>query len=141
MDIRAFIKHTNSPRAYLIGRNQEVAKKIISEANTEAKIEFIPADCSLLKEVSRVCKEINEQEDALSAPENGKINLLVMSHGSSGLGGRSETPEGLDAKFSLIYQPAAPLRPPSSFPTHQCIFPISTLTRYFRPPRRPRSTS
>lgn len=56
---RAFIKHTNSSRAYLIGRNQEVAKKIISEAkasNPQAMIEFIPADCSLLKEVSRLCK-------------------------------------------------------------------------------------
>jgi hypothetical protein len=89
---RAFIKHTNSPRAYFIGRNQEVARKIISEAkasNPEAMIEFIPADCSLLKEVSRVCKEINEKEDALSAPKKGKINLLVMSQSSSRLGGRS----------------------------------------------------
>jgi hypothetical protein len=42
-----------------------------------------------LKEVSRTCKEINEKEDVLSAPENGKINLLIMSQSSSGLGGRS----------------------------------------------------
>jgi hypothetical protein len=34
-------------------------------------------------------RRINEKEDALSAPENGRINLLVMSQSSSGLGGRS----------------------------------------------------
>jgi hypothetical protein len=42
-----------------------------------------------IEEVSRVYKQINEKEDALSAPEKGKINLLVMSQSSSGLGGRS----------------------------------------------------
>jgi len=49
---RDFIEHTNSPRAYLIGRNRPVAEKIISDAlstNLEAKIDFIAADCSLLK--------------------------------------------------------------------------------------------
>ncbi|PVH88753.1 hypothetical protein DL98DRAFT_445704 [Cadophora sp. DSE1049] len=103
---RAFIKHTTSPRAYLIGRNKAVAEKIVSEAqlsNPEAKIEFIPADCSLLKEVSRVCDEIKRGEEEVSGVGNAKVNLLVLSQSSSGLGGRSETSEGIDAKFSLIY--------------------------------------
>ncbi|KAH7409263.1 short-chain dehydrogenase/reductase [Cadophora sp. MPI-SDFR-AT-0126] len=103
---RAFIKHTTSPRAYLIGRNKAVAEKIVSEAqlsNPEAKIDFIPADCSLLREVSRVCDEIKRKEEEVSGAGNGKVNLLVLSQSSSGLGGRSETSEGIDAKFSLIY--------------------------------------
>ncbi|KAE9380213.1 hypothetical protein N431DRAFT_539882 [Stipitochalara longipes BDJ] len=103
---RAFIKYTNSPRAYLIVRNRPVAEKIISEAfstNLEAKIDFIAADRSLLKEVSRVCEEIKRKEDAISGSGKGAVNLLVLSQSSSGLGGRSGTPEGLDGKFSLIY--------------------------------------
>jgi hypothetical protein len=89
---RSFIKHTNSPRAYLIGRNRPVAEKIISDAlstKPEAKIDFIPTDCSLLKEVSRVCQEIKTKEDEISGLGKGMVNLLVMSQSSSGLGGRS----------------------------------------------------
>lgn len=89
---RAFIKYTSSPRAYLIGRNRPVAEKIIADAlatNPEAKVDFIPADCSLLKEVSRVCEEIKSREDEVSGSGNGAVNLLVLSQSSSGLGGRS----------------------------------------------------
>jgi len=89
---RAFVKHTNSPRVYVIGRNHEVANRIISEAqitNPQANINFIAADCTLLKEVSKVCREIKSKEDELSGPGKGKVNLLVLSQSSSGLGGRS----------------------------------------------------
>jgi hypothetical protein len=90
--LRAFIKHTNSPRAYLIGRNRPVAEKIISDAqatNPDAKIDFIVADCSLLKEVSKVCQEIRKREDKVAGSGRGAVNLLVLSQSSSGLGGRS----------------------------------------------------
>ena len=96
---RAFIKHTNSPRAYLIGRNRPVAEKIISDAlstNPEAKIECIAADCSLLKEVSRVCQEIKRKEDEASGSGKGAVNLLVLSQSSSGLGGRSGKAKSTD---------------------------------------------
>ncbi len=89
---RAFVKHTNSPRAYLIGRNKAVAAKIVSEAqitNPEANIEFIPADVSLLKEVSRVVQDITRKEERVSGVGKGKVNLLVLSQSSSGLGGRN----------------------------------------------------
>jgi len=48
----AFIKHTNSPRGYIIGRNQEAAQKIIPAAkssNPYAKVIFVSPDCTLLK--------------------------------------------------------------------------------------------
>jgi len=89
---RAFIKHTTSPRAYLIGRNKAVAKKIVSEAqisNPDAKIQFMPADCSLLKEVSRICDEIKKEEEEISGSGKAQVNVLVLSQSSSGLGGRS----------------------------------------------------
>jgi hypothetical protein len=89
---QAFTKHTNSPRAYLIRRNRPVAEKIISDAlssNPEATIHFIPADCFLLKEVSRVCQEIKRKEDEISGSGKGAVNLLVLSQSSSGLDGRS----------------------------------------------------
>jgi hypothetical protein len=76
----------------LIGRNRPVAEKIVSDAqatNPNAKIDFIVADCSLLKEVSRVCQEISKREDEVAGSGKGAINLLILSQSSSGFGGRS----------------------------------------------------
>jgi hypothetical protein len=70
--------------------------------NPEAKIDFLAADCSLLKEVSRVCEEIKKREDEMSGGRKGVVNLLVLSQSSSGLGGRSgnfstsNAPESID---------------------------------------------
>ncbi|KAF2022229.1 NAD(P)-binding protein [Aaosphaeria arxii CBS 175.79] len=95
---REFVRNTQSPHVYLIGRNQNEATRISEELrtiNTTSKIDFIKSDVSLLKSVDDACKEIKEKEQ--------KVNLLFMTAGYLTTKGRDETIEGLDKKFSLHY--------------------------------------
>jgi short-subunit dehydrogenase len=69
---------------YLVGRNAAAADQIIKECgelNKEGKVEFLKADVTELKEVDRVCKEIEKREK--------KINLLVQTQGNLTLDGRN----------------------------------------------------
>jgi NADP-dependent 3-hydroxy acid dehydrogenase YdfG len=73
-----------SPRVYLVGRNATAAERIIKECgelNKEGKVEFLRADVTELKEVDRVCKEIEKREK--------KINLIVQTQGNLSLNGRN----------------------------------------------------
>ncbi|KAF2760273.1 short-chain dehydrogenase/reductase [Pseudovirgaria hyperparasitica] len=95
---REFVRQTDSPRVYLIGRNQTQGTNLISEfktINTKATVNFIQADVSLLKNVDAACAEVTSQESHL--------NLLFLSPGLLTMRGRTETAEGLDAKFALHY--------------------------------------
>ncbi|KAF2192618.1 NAD(P)-binding protein [Zopfia rhizophila CBS 207.26] len=95
---REFVRNTNSPHIYLIGRNQTEASRIIDELhelNPSSQLSFIKSDISLLKSVDEVCKEIKEKES--------KVNLLFLTAGYLTFKGRDETTEGLDRKFSLHY--------------------------------------
>lgn len=81
--LKAFVQHTVSPRVYLVGRNAEAADRIIKECealNKDGKVEFLKADVTELKEVDRVCKEIDKKEKG--------INLLVQTQGNLNLRGR-----------------------------------------------------
>ena len=57
--------------------------------NPEAKIEFIAANGSLLKELSRICQKSKRKENEVLGLGKGFANLLVVSQGSAELGGRS----------------------------------------------------
>ncbi|KAJ5814615.1 hypothetical protein N7474_006392 [Penicillium riverlandense] len=95
---RAFVKHTLSPRVYLIGRNESQASQIIEELrrlNKDSQASFIKCDVSRLHAVDEACKTIQSKED--------KINLLFMSPGIMTTKGRDETDEGVDKKLSLHY--------------------------------------
>ncbi|KAF2867282.1 hypothetical protein BDV95DRAFT_598381 [Massariosphaeria phaeospora] len=95
---REFVRSTNSPHVYLVGRNPTEASRIIDELqqiNPSSKLDFIKSDVSLLRNVDEVCKEIKEKEN--------KINLLFMTVGYLTFQGRNETTEGLDRKLSLHY--------------------------------------
>lgn len=96
---REFVRNTNSPHLYLIGRNSTEASKIISELqemNSSSQIDFIKSDVSLLKNVDQACHEIAKKEN--------KINLLFMTNGVLTISGaRAETEEGLDRKMALHY--------------------------------------
>lgn len=66
-----------------MGRNEPAASRIIEECKTlnkDGKVEFIKADVSELKEVDRVCKEIQSKEK--------HINLLYQSQGNLNFRGR-----------------------------------------------------
>jgi NADP-dependent 3-hydroxy acid dehydrogenase YdfG len=67
-----------------VGRNSTAADRIIKECkelNKEGKVEFLKADVTELKEVDRVCKEIQQREK--------KINLIVQTQGNLNLDGRN----------------------------------------------------
>ena len=68
---------------YLVGRNESRASRIIQELqsiNPEGKINFVQSDVSLLRNVDKVCEEIQVKEE--------KINLLFLSAGFLTLKGR-----------------------------------------------------
>ncbi|PIG85607.1 hypothetical protein AARAC_003029 [Aspergillus arachidicola] len=95
---RAFIRNTDAPRVYLIGRDQTRATEIIKESqqiNPDSQITFIKSDISLLREVDSACRLIQQNEN--------KVNILFLSPGISTVKGRDETEEGLDRKLSLHY--------------------------------------
>ncbi|TVY55484.1 Oxidoreductase andH, partial [Lachnellula suecica] len=96
--LKAFVKHTISPKVYIIGRSAPAAERIIAECdaiNKDGKVEFLKADVTELKEVDRVCREIEKKEK--------RINLLVQTQGNLTLDGRNESLEGIDRKFTLNY--------------------------------------
>lgn len=81
--VRAFMRHTKTPRIYLIGRDQTRASEIIDDlklANPEGQVHFIKSDVSLLREVDEACRVIQHKED--------KINLLFLSPGVGTAKGR-----------------------------------------------------
>ncbi|KAK0129268.1 hypothetical protein ONS95_001203 [Cadophora gregata] len=96
--LKAFVKHADSPRVYLIGRSESAADRIITECkglNKDGKVDFIKADVSELAEVDRACKIIQEKEKS--------VNLLFQTPGNSNMRGRDESPEGLDRKQALNF--------------------------------------
>ncbi|KAL3496703.1 hypothetical protein BJX62DRAFT_193826 [Aspergillus germanicus] len=96
--LRQLARHTESPTAYIIGRNETRAKPFLSELrglNGNGKFHFLEADVSLVRNVDVACREILERE--------AKLNFLFMTPGGISLGGRNETPEGLDHLFALRY--------------------------------------
>ncbi|RAH69908.1 short-chain dehydrogenase/reductase [Aspergillus aculeatinus CBS 121060] len=95
---RAFIRSTHASRAYLVGRDQARASRIIEELqqmHPDAQITFIKSDVFLLREVDEACRTIQQNED--------KVNILFLSPGTGTMKGRDETAEGLDKKLSLHY--------------------------------------
>lgn len=75
--VKAFAKYAPKPRAYIIGRSQEAADRIIKECeqlNPNGKFEFMKADVSLLKTVDDVCRQIKSKETT--------INILFETQGS-----------------------------------------------------------
>ncbi|KAL1867965.1 hypothetical protein Plec18167_008431 [Paecilomyces lecythidis] len=95
---REFVRHTLSPRVYLVGRNETQASKIIEELrslNPDGKVSFIKSDVSLLRSVDEACEDIKKREE--------RVNLLFMSCGFLSTKGRDETPEGLDKKLNVHY--------------------------------------
>jgi len=81
--LKSFIQHTDSPTAYVVGRSETAASRIISECSTlnkDAKVAFIKANVSELREVDRVCNDVLSREKHL--------NLLVQTQGNLNFRGR-----------------------------------------------------
>ncbi|KAI0133847.1 putative short-chain dehydrogenases/reductase [Xylariales sp. AK1849] len=93
--VKAFAKYAPKPRAYIIGRSQEAADRIVGECkqlNPGGTFEFIQADVSLLRTVDDVCRQIKSKETA--------INILFESQGSMNY--TAITSEGLPLASSIV---------------------------------------
>jgi NAD(P)-dependent dehydrogenase (short-subunit alcohol dehydrogenase family) len=80
---KAFVKNTNAPHVYIVGRSASAAERIVNECKTlnpDGVVEFLKADVSELRDVDRICAEIKKKES--------RINLLVQSQGNLNLRGR-----------------------------------------------------
>jgi NADP-dependent 3-hydroxy acid dehydrogenase YdfG len=82
--LRQLAKNANGPRAYIIGRSREKANRIIDKLklfNPMGTFVFIQGQCSLIRDVDRICEEIKKLET--------HIDILCMSPGYLSLGGRN----------------------------------------------------
>ncbi|OJJ42404.1 hypothetical protein ASPZODRAFT_137317 [Penicilliopsis zonata CBS 506.65] len=96
--LRHLARYADSPTAYIVGRSQERASPFLAELRSlspKGRFHFIEADVSLVRNVDLACRQIVDQESHL--------NFLFMTPGGISLGGRNETPEGIDYLFSLRY--------------------------------------
>lgn len=94
----AFAKYTVSPTLYIVGRSAEAGSTVVEDIkklNAQANPIFLRHDLTLIKEADRVCQEVLQSET--------KINMLCLSTGYLTLGGREETPEGVDKKMAVNY--------------------------------------
>lgn len=72
-------------RAYIVGRKASAAEKIIADCKTvcpSGDFQFVKAeDLALLKDVDRVCAEIQrvEEEKGMAGEGKARIDILVMS--------------------------------------------------------------
>jgi NADP-dependent 3-hydroxy acid dehydrogenase YdfG len=74
--LKKFAKYSRQPRAYIVGRSQDAANRIVAECkalNPEGEYIFRKADVSLIRVVDEVCKEIKAKEET--------INILFLSAG------------------------------------------------------------
>ncbi|KAH8658220.1 putative short-chain dehydrogenases/reductase [Xylariales sp. PMI_506] len=92
--LQAFAKNAANPRAYIVGRSEESANRIIHECeqlNPSGKFVFIKGDVSLISGVDEVCRQIKAKETA--------INILIMTQGSVAFD--KKTSEGVPIATSL----------------------------------------
>ncbi|KAL9100924.1 MAG: hypothetical protein Q9163_003760 [Psora crenata] len=98
--LEAFAANTQTPTVFIVGRSKSAGESIVNNLkgniNPGGKYEFIPADCTLISEVDRVCDYVKDKV-------NGQLDFVCLSCGYLSFGGRDETKEGLDALLSLRY--------------------------------------
>ncbi|KAK0546588.1 hypothetical protein OC845_004541 [Tilletia horrida] len=92
--VKRFAKRTKNAKIYLLGRSQAAADRIKGEIDafgTGTQLEFLPADLSLIRNVDKICAEIQAKEKA--------INVLFMSQGNANF--RTKTEEGLNSLWAV----------------------------------------
>lgn len=95
--LKKFAKYTPQPRAYIVGRSQNAAERIIAECrmlNPEGEYTFIKEDVSLMRNVDKVCNEIKSKEKA--------VNLLFMSAGFPSIDGAGQASSPSHSKQAIL---------------------------------------
>ncbi|KUJ22669.1 uncharacterized protein LY89DRAFT_636878 [Mollisia scopiformis] len=96
--LEALAKNANGPRAYIITRSKANATPIIDNLkllNPMATFMPIEGQFSFIKDVDSMSEEIKRFET--------HIDILCISPGYLGLGGRHDTPEGMDTDSALQF--------------------------------------
>ncbi|KAL2071171.1 hypothetical protein VTL71DRAFT_12406 [Oculimacula yallundae] len=88
----------NAPKIYFVGRSKAKASiqlARLSTLNSDAVIEFIESEISILRNVDSVCEEVSLKET--------RLDLLFMSPGMLAFGGPHYTSEGIKLCASLSF--------------------------------------
>ena len=96
--IEALLHNSDSPRVIIIGRSRSrfsATLQRLQELNPKAKINFIEAEVSFLREVDRVC--------SLIVTEHTNIDYLWLSQGGLANGKGSLSTEGLNEDLAICY--------------------------------------
>lgn len=96
--LKQFAKNANSPTIYIVGRSQSAAKPLLDElstSNSEAVLNFMETEVSLMKNVDKACDEIKSKET--------KVDILFVSCGYLTFGSRNDSEEGIDIPQALRY--------------------------------------
>jgi NAD(P)-dependent dehydrogenase (short-subunit alcohol dehydrogenase family) len=98
--IQALVSTGASTRIYLVGRKSSAERmhtfiEELHAINSKAEVVWVEAEVSLLAESKRVCEFIKSKES--------RVDLLFLTAGFAGFGGRQETSEGLEITQSLEY--------------------------------------
>lgn len=81
--LRAFIRHANSPKTYIIGRCDPAAGSLLRDPrllNPLATLNFLDSEASLMKEADRICDQIKIKEE--------KVDFVFLSAGYLSFDGR-----------------------------------------------------
>ena len=95
--LKKFARYTRQPCAYIVGRSQNAAERIIAECrmlNPEGEYTFIKEDVSLMRNVDTVCNEIKSKEKA--------VNLLFMSAGFPSIDGTGQASSPSHSKQAIL---------------------------------------
>ena len=96
--LKALARKAHEPKVYILGRSKRAAAPLLIELGTlnpQATYVFIETEVSLMRNVDMACEQIKSNEK--------KVDILFMSPGYLGFGGRNETIEGLDNPHALRY--------------------------------------
>lgn len=94
----SFAKTTVAPSIYIVGRNTQRGENVkanIAKLNPAAKVTFLQADLSLIKQAKKVADVVAKAEH--------KVNVLSVSQGELLYQKRTETSEGIDEKLAVGY--------------------------------------
>lgn len=93
-----FAKYSIAPKMYVVGRNTAAGSKVVArikELNSQADVQFVACDITLIKEVDKLCDLILQKETV--------INLLFLSAGFVSFQGLTKSAEGIDTKLAANY--------------------------------------
>ncbi|CAD6439349.1 11563773-c1e8-47f6-86cf-e76ea6000a46-CDS [Sclerotinia trifoliorum] len=91
--LKAFVKYANAPKAYIIGRSESAAGRLVNDlrlSNPSATLCFLEGESSLIREVDRLCDEVKSKEE--------EVDFVFLSAGCLSF---DELSEGIEIPQSL----------------------------------------